>query len=147
MDISFNIFTDTATLVVFDLASLRHRLSDTPDWWSLPEDELDEINQGNAVFLNLGQDGGYVVEIVDNLLDYSGSVYIRVLSGRIFVGAGEDVTGGDLEPDDTAAVSGRLIEMAPGSYAVRFRRDGDVISLSFVISGEFRNHLAGPVRL
>lgn len=147
MDRSFNIFTDTATLVIFDLLSLRHRLSDTPDWWSLPEDELEEINRGNAVFLNLGQDGGYTVQVVDDLHDFSGSVCIQAPSGRIFVGAGEDATGGDLEPDDAAAVSGRLIEMAPGPYAVRFRRDGDVITLSFVVSDEARNRLEVPVRL
>jgi len=38
-----SIQTDTATLVIYDLMSLKHRINDDVDWWSLPEDELEEI--------------------------------------------------------------------------------------------------------
>ncbi|EPC3468581.1 DUF6386 family protein [Enterobacter asburiae] len=34
-----NIQTDTATLVIYDLMSLNHRINDVADWWSLSEDE------------------------------------------------------------------------------------------------------------
>ena len=39
--------TDTATLAVFDALRLKHRLTDDPDWWSIPEDEVNEINSGS----------------------------------------------------------------------------------------------------
>ena len=34
--------TNTATIVIYDLMSLKHRLIDDVDWWSLPEDEVEE---------------------------------------------------------------------------------------------------------
>ncbi|MBK4561781.1 hypothetical protein JJP84_24765, partial [Enterobacter hormaechei] len=57
MNKSINIQTDTATLVIYDLMSLKHRINDDADWWSLPEDEVEEINKGNVLFLNVGDDG------------------------------------------------------------------------------------------
>lgn len=53
--------TDTATLCLYDLAALKHRLEDTSDWWSIPVDELAEVNAGHCLFLNLGADGVYEV--------------------------------------------------------------------------------------
>ena len=55
--------TDTATLAIFDPAALAHRITDTADWWSLAEDALAEINTGNVLFVDLGRDGSYAVEI------------------------------------------------------------------------------------
>ena len=52
-----NFVTDTSTMCVFDIASLKHRLEDDADWWSIPDAELKEVNQGNVAFLNLGIDG------------------------------------------------------------------------------------------
>ncbi|WP_373275999.1 DUF6386 family protein, partial [Serratia marcescens] len=57
MNKTFSFTTDTATLSIFDLVSLNHRVSDDADWWSIPEDELEEVNKGNVLFLNLGEDG------------------------------------------------------------------------------------------
>ena len=58
-----NIQTDTTTLVIYDLMSLKHRINEDVDWWSLPEDEVEEVNKGNVLFLNLGDDGAYKVNI------------------------------------------------------------------------------------
>ncbi|WP_320761077.1 DUF6386 family protein, partial [Enterobacter cloacae] len=58
-----NIQTNTATLVIYDLMSLKHRINDDADWWSLSEDEVEEINKGNVLFLNLGDDGVYKILI------------------------------------------------------------------------------------
>ncbi|WP_434058166.1 DUF6386 family protein [Enterobacter sichuanensis] len=55
--------TDTTTLVIYDLMSLKHRIKEDVDWWSLPEDEVEEVNKGNVLFLNLGDDGAYKVNI------------------------------------------------------------------------------------
>jgi hypothetical protein len=52
-----SIQTDTTTLVIYDLMSLKHRINEDVDWWSLPEDEVEEVNKGNVLFLNLGDDG------------------------------------------------------------------------------------------
>ena len=64
-----SIQTDTATLVIYDLMSLKHRINDDADWWSLPEDEVEEINKGNVLFLNLGDDGNYKVDIKNDIGD------------------------------------------------------------------------------
>lgn len=147
MNINFKIFTDTATVVVFDLQSLKHRITDTPDWWSIEDDEIDEINNGNAVFLNLGSDGEYSISVVDSLNDYNGFAYINSPTGNIFIGAGEDTTGGDLEPDDINSVSGCFINILPGSYSVKFKKVDSEIYLSFSPSKGNRNKLEEAIRL
>nr|WP_262783721.1 DUF6386 family protein [Enterobacter sichuanensis] len=43
--------------------SLKHRINEDVDWWSLPEDEVEEVNKGSVLFLNLGDDGAYKVNI------------------------------------------------------------------------------------
>ncbi|WP_409308408.1 DUF6386 family protein [Pectobacterium sp. B1J-3] len=147
MNISFKIFTDTATVVIFDLQSLKHRITDTPDWWSIEDDEIDEINNGNAIFLNLGSDGEYSINVVESLNGYNGSAYISSPSGNIFIGAGEDTTGGDLEPDDINSVSGRFINLSPGNYSVGFKKIDNKIYLSFSPSKENKNEIKESIRL
>jgi hypothetical protein len=57
MPSSFRFTTDTSTLCVFDLASLRHRLEDDADWWVYPpEVQVAEANAGSAAFIDLGAD-------------------------------------------------------------------------------------------
>lgn len=58
-----SIQTDTTTLVIYDLMSLKHGINEDVDWWSLPEDEVEEVNKGNVLFLNLGDDGTNKVNI------------------------------------------------------------------------------------
>ncbi|MCG8708584.1 hypothetical protein JHU04_001797 [Brenneria sp. 4F2] len=147
MNIKFNVLTDTATLVVFDLQSLKHRISDTPDWWSIEDDEIDEVNNGNAIFFNLDSDGDYLINIVDDLKEYTGIVYMHSPSGCLFIGAGEDTTGGGLEPDDINYISGSFINLPPGSYGVKFKRDGVNVSLSFFSSTENKNNIKEFIRL
>lgn len=50
----FSVITDTATVVIFDLKAVRHRISDTPDWWSIVQDEILETNSGNIAFFECG---------------------------------------------------------------------------------------------
>jgi len=88
MSIEFSVVADTATLAIFDLKAIRHRVSDSFDWWSIQSDEISEMNEGNIAFLNLGEDGRYKVKVEDSLLDPSGGIYLKVPSGRVFVGAG-----------------------------------------------------------
>ncbi|WP_416457234.1 DUF6386 family protein [Pseudomonas sp. LFS097] len=42
MSVEFSVVTDTATLAIFDLKAIRHRVSDSFDWWSIQSDEISE---------------------------------------------------------------------------------------------------------
>ncbi|MBD8499685.1 DUF6386 family protein [Paenibacillus arenosi] len=143
----FSFSTDTATLAVFDLEAIKHRINDSADWWSIPEDELDEINQGNIIFLGLGSDGAYSVDILDSMSDCDGSLYMKAPSGHIYVGAGEDTTGGDLEPDGSEYMSGIYLKLEIGNYLVRFKREDNVIKLSFSLADRDFNKLDSPISL
>jgi hypothetical protein len=142
-----NIQTDTATLVIYDLMSLNHRINDDADWWSLPEDEVEEINKGNILFFNLGNDGAYKVHIKNDVDEYTGSLFLNVPSGKVFIGAGEDVTGGDLEPDDSDAISGEFITLEPGSYEVKYKKHGSDVLISFTKTTFTENSLEEGVYL
>ncbi|HET6252410.1 MAG TPA: DUF6386 family protein [Tepidisphaeraceae bacterium] len=115
--------SDTATLCVFDLLALRHRLNDDADWWSIAEEELTEVNKGNAAFIGLGDDGVYVVEIGDGgeTSEIAPAVEIRLKfpSGRVFIGAAEEVTSDGLEPE---GIRGRLVSFQPGNYRITLAR-------------------------
>jgi Family of unknown function (DUF6386) len=112
--------TDTATIVLFDPACLRHRLHDDADWWSIPNSELAEVNAGNAAFLNLGADGTYDLEILANGLSSPGAeILVRNTSGRFFLGAGEHVSSEGFEPE--AEFGNIFLEMPPGTYLLRAR--------------------------
>ena len=97
--------TDTATIAVFDPAALRHRVSDDADWWSVPEHALAEINAGNVLFVDVGQDGFYDVSIFrgspsETHRDHQVQAVLRCASGRFFVSAGEQVqAAGKPEPN------------------------------------------------
>ncbi|WFP31590.1 DUF6386 family protein [Enterobacter hormaechei] len=123
--------TNTATVVIYDFVSLKHRVNDDADWWSLPKDEVVEINKGNVLFLNVGDDGTYKVYIKNDVEEYIGALFLNVPSGKVFIGAGEDVTGGDLEPDDSDAISGEFITLEPGSYEVKYKKQGSDVLISF----------------
>ncbi|HEJ9032335.1 DUF6386 family protein [Serratia marcescens] len=147
MNKTFSFTTDTATLSIFDLVSLKHRVSDDADWWSIPEDELEEVNKGNVLFLNLGEDGQYTVRVVDNISENYKSLFLNVPSGKVFVGAGEDTSGGDLEPDGSDYMSGVFLIMDIGNYEVRFRRDSLDIVISFIKSSENKNEESALIRI
>lgn len=147
MNKTFSFTTDTATLSIFDLVSLKHRVSDDADWWSIPEDELEEVNKGNVLFLNLGEDGQYTVRVVDNISENYKSLFLNVPSGKVFVGAGEDTSGGGLEPDGSDYMSGVFLILDIGNYEVRFRRDSLDIVISFIKSSENKNEESALIRI
>jgi hypothetical protein len=143
----FSIFTDTATVAIFDLAAIKHRMSDTPDWWGIVEDELQEINEGNVAFLGVGQDGSYKIAIVDDIAANFGVLHLGFPSGQVFVGAGEDTTGGDLEPDGSDAIQGVVVDFEPGSYLMKYKKTGGVLELAFQTSIKKSNELTESIRL
>lgn len=147
MNKKFLFATDTATLSIFDLNSLKHRIGDDADWWSIPADEIDEINKGNVIFLNLGEDGDYSLEIQDDIDDFSGLLSLKVPSGKVYIGAGEDTSGGDLEPDGSDYMSGIFLDLKPGYYEVKFKRENKKIILTLIAGGNGSNNINELVRL
>jgi hypothetical protein len=111
--------TDTATIVVFDPARMLHRLDDDADWWSISRDEVAEINQGNALFVSVGADGVYDLEVVPRPPS-EGVKHVEALirndSGRLFLGAGEYMTSGGMGPE--AQYGNVFIDCPPGVYKV-----------------------------
>ncbi|MEE4816127.1 DUF6386 family protein [Pseudomonas alliivorans] len=147
MSKEFSFFTDTATMAIFDLAAIKHRISDTSDWWSIEEDEIDEVNKGNIAFLDLGSDGSYVVKIQEEVDDEDGSLNLSFPTGQVFIGAGEDTTGGELEPDGSDAIQGEMLSFAPGNYSVKYKKIGDNIVLSFSVGSGRINFFKEVIRL
>jgi hypothetical protein len=149
MAATFEFVTDTATFCIYDLMSLKHRLSDDADWWSVPEDEIAEVNAANIVFVGLGSDGKFTVAIVDGPPTAIGvAVYLKCPSGQVFLGSGEEVTGDGLEPE--CVRGGGFIDVPPGSYRVAAARSGNVIEVCLSpaeVGVAVRNQVNEPIRL
>lgn len=143
---NYRFVTDTATLCVFDPASLRHRLNDDADWWSIPEDEIEEVNSGNVAFFGLGRDGRYDVEVVDSFKT-TNPINLKCPSGKIFIGAGEEVSSDGLEPE--AVRGGGFLQMEPGFYELHAQFVGNsTIRIAFLRTSEFSvNSFTQPIRL
>ncbi|TKJ92337.1 hypothetical protein PaeCFBP13512_08610 [Paenibacillus sp. CFBP13512] len=130
MSNQIQVITDTATLCIYDLQALKHRLEDTSDWWSIPEDELLEVNLGNVAFLNVGADGLYTMQQVEDIQQTSVQLWINVPSGQLYAGAAENVTGGELEPED--GDSGQYITVEPGVYHLKIARNEQQIEFALL---------------
>lgn len=109
----FHVLTDTSTLCVFDIQCAKHRLTDDADWWSIREDEVHEVNEGNIAFLGVRTDGVYRV-VVSEVAPEGVRVHLNCPSGRIFIGAAENVTSDGLEPED--GEGGVFLQLPPGPY-------------------------------
>ncbi|MDQ0252327.1 hypothetical protein J2W22_004415 [Sphingomonas kyeonggiensis] len=145
MVLLFNaVATDTATICIFDVGAMKHRVNDVGDWWSIPANELAEVQNGNALFLNLGTDGTYQLEIVDEIDQSAVSFNLNTPSGRVFIGAGEEMSGGGFEPE---GMSGFFVEVREPNYRVFVSRDGQRISVKFVAAPASRNEVSQLIRL
>lgn len=118
----FFIRTDTSTLCLFDPEVIRSRLMDSADWWSDPYEELNEVNLGNILIIGLGSDGIYSVELFirehANLQQKQLAARIKCLSGVIYIGPGEDITGDGIEPSERS--SGEFIHLEKGTWLAEF---------------------------
>ncbi|APB71722.1 hypothetical protein PPYC1_15690 [Paenibacillus polymyxa] len=141
----FQFTTDTATLCLFDTQALKHRLDDDPDWWSIEEDELGELNKGNVAFLNLGADGTYEVVMTDHIDKPAVRLFLKVPSGNLFIGAGEEATGGGLEPE--CVWGGTFLSVQPGLYECLASKEDNRIYLSLKKESEGSNSFTGLIRL
>ena len=135
--------TSTATVVIYDLESLKHRLDDEVDWWADPQAELDEINARNLLIVGLGFDGFYDLDIIEEERD-AASYSLRFPSGKVFIGPGEALTGGGDEPDESC--SGVFLNVTPGDYKVAVGRSDDQLRISVTRSVAFENAVFEPIR-
>jgi Family of unknown function (DUF6386) len=144
-DGKMEISTGTATICIFDKACLAHRKDDIGDWWSLPQNELQEAIEGNALFLNVGEDGTYRVNISSHDFDAEFEYGIVVKSGEIFVGPGEEASGGGFEPD--GSWGGGFISLKPGNYTCKIKRKDKSIELYLSHGGDGRNSINDLIRI
>lgn len=145
LPISGEIATDTACVAVFDLAALAHRVDDDCDWWAEPADELNELRARNLLIIGLGSDGIYAVEVTDAPVANAPVFSLHAPSGTIFVGAGEELSGGGYQPDGSGG--GYLISVDPGDYSVSVGRRGDGLHLGLVRGEAFENDASEPFTL
>ncbi|MDH3641474.1 MAG: DUF6386 family protein [Gammaproteobacteria bacterium] len=145
------ISTGTAAFCVFDLEAMTHRLADSCDWWSVERDELAEINAGNCLIFGTGYDGGFDFDITQGrgLASPDVEVVIRAPSGRIYVGAGEDISGEDDQPEENSEYyRGLFLNVERGNYVVTVKRTGATIGVGLERTNrEAVNHVAQQLRL
>ena len=139
----FEMFSRTATIVVFDVASLSHRVDDDVDWWSEPEPEIAELHARNLVIAGLEANDWYdvSVKVADS---HTGATYsLRVPSGNVFVGPGEEISGGGCEPGGEHG--GIILTLEPGDYSVSFARTDREVSICLTSGRPFSNDHYGPI--
>lgn len=121
---TISFFTDTAELCVFDPACLAHRLDAAADWWTIPAEALMEVNAGNVMLVDVGTDGYYTIQIREtppnNELSGRVSSVVHCVSGRLFIGPGEETTSGGCEPDPS--LGGIMLEAEVGDYVITMTR-------------------------
>ncbi len=137
--------TDTASLAIFDLSALSHRVEDECDWWANPKEELAELAARNVLIVDLGSDGFYDIEVSDQSQPSARAFSLRAPSGNIFVGPGEEISGGGNEPD--GRWGGHLISVPTGDYSVSTCWQGDVIKIGLTAAPPFKNEVSEPVRI
>lgn len=148
---TIKVATDTATLAVFDPEAarpyMRHQYH---DWWTLWECALPATNAGHVAVVDLGTDGSYLVELVEpSEMPAGGRLEINLLcpTGTLYVGPGEDIPAGGLEPDETCG--GKLVNIGKERVRCLFHRlDEDTVQLAFAsLEGEPINTFTEPTRL
>lgn len=139
------IVTDTATICIFDLGSMAHRKDDVGDWWSIWQDRETEIKGRNALFLNVGDDGAYRVEVTRREDIDLPSYCLATPSGRVFIGPGEEMSGGGFEPD--GKWGGFFLTVNATHQRIGLSRNGDTISINLQPSEPFENEAVESIRL
>lgn len=140
-----SITTDTATICIFDLVAMAHRKGDVGDWWSIPSDRVAETKNGNALFIDVGDDGTYDVAISSENDGAALGFCLATPSGRIFIGPGEEMSGADFEPD--GKWGGFFISVEGPFQKVTAHRNGDRISINVRPTKSFENESLDMISL
>lgn len=139
------ISTDTATICIFDLTAMQHRKDDVGDWWSIPRDREMEIVNRSALFLDVGDDGSYQVEIEQNPAERTSDFCLSSPSGRVFVGPGEEMSGAGFEP--TGEWGGIFIPVDGPYQRVSVVRRLNTIHVNMAPTEPFENEVVESVQL
>ena len=147
---SFRFSTDTSSICVFDLGSLKHRVDDDADWWCWPpEEQVSEVNAGNVAIIDLGNDGEFVVHLQFSRLPHPQiEVQLSCPTGRVFVGAAEEITSEGQEPDCTRG--GGFISIATGAFSLQVDRGTTAGKLCLALTAQGKtagNNFMRPLRL
>lgn len=139
------ISTDTATICIFDPAAIQHRKDDVGDWWSIPRDREAEIVKCSALFVDVGDDGNYQVEVAQNPSAGMLGFCLASPSGRVFVGPGEEMSGAGFEP--TGEWGGMFISVEGPYQRVSVVRRQDVIYINMRRTEPFENEAVESIKL
>lgn len=139
------ISTDTATICIFDLAAMQHRKDDVGDWWSIPRDREAEIVKCGALFVDVGDDGDYKVEISEDPNEELIGFCLASPSGKVFVGPGEEMSGAGFEP--TGEWGGMFVPVDGSYQRVSIARRLDTIQIFMRCTEPFANEAIERIQL
>jgi hypothetical protein len=140
------ICTSTATIVIYDLEALAHRLEDEIDWWADPKAELEELQNRNLLILGVQADGFYDVDLAMGEPTVGRRFSLRFPSGSVFVGPGEVMTGGGVQPNGHQG--GVFLSVEAGDYSISVDRvDDERVSITLNRSTPFENDTSESVRI
>jgi len=119
------IITDAATIAIFDLDALRHRIDSDGDWWtsSAFQELRMELDLQNLYLIDTGCDGLFDVVIENN--DVGVSRKLNVPSGSVFIVCGEEIPAEGLTPE--LILGGIRLSVNATTIFVSHQIDGNAI--------------------
>ena len=123
----FEIFTDSATIAVFDLKALEHRINDDGDWWThedFPELK-EELNNQNLILINSGGDGKFTISVSESKED--SELKLKCPSGELFIVCGEEIPGEGLTPE--LLRGGIIYKVKPGIVGISYTQQDQYINV------------------
>ena len=139
------ISTDTATICLFDLVAMQHRKDDIGDWWSFPRERELEIANSTVLFIDVGDDGDYEVEVHQIWGEEEVGFCLASPSERLFVGPGEEMSGAGFEP--TGEWGGMFVSVDGPYQRVAITRRQNVITIALRPTEPFQNERVDCVPL
>lgn len=138
-----SISTETATICIFDATVVKHREDDIGGWPSVPADALAESQIGNALFLNLGEGGNYIVKASTSDDPTLSGYCLKSPSGVVFVGPA-DKMGSDTSKGNWG---GFFVLVSQAYQKVSVTRCGNEVSINMQPTRPYRNEITGPIFL
>lgn len=132
--------TDTATIAIFDPA-IMNKYSDEEGYW-YEYLELKEFRSKDVLLIGTGADGYYKVRLAtgdlqrpekDFCVQVCGELGFLVTSGKLMIGAGEDLPGfgNEVEDSDGKFYNGKFISVPNGYYRVTLYEQNFLESTEF----------------
>ena len=125
---TFSIVTDTSTIAVFDLETLRRRIDEDGDWWTsdlFPELQ-EELSKNNLYLIETLCDGKFEVSL-DTSHQGSSASFINCPSGKVYIVCGEEIPGEGLIPE--LLRGGYIHSVEPGKVSITHSIDGSKVRI------------------